>query len=116
VVNEHLYTGPGGPGLFCLGTAFDPALGAHRPRFRPIEVSLSSFVLADKLGYCRFAYREVLPPPARERWVPLWIKPEWPSAIRIEMAAKEPDPTRLQPLTLTVPLRVTKNPRQPYAD
>jgi prepilin-type N-terminal cleavage/methylation domain-containing protein len=116
VVNEHLYTGPRGPGLFCLGTAFDPLLRAPAPRFRPIEIGPQSFVLADRLEFCRFLYREAPPPPEPERWIPRWIRPEWPTAIRIEMASLEPDPTRVQPLTLTLPVRVTKRPMERYAD
>lgn len=116
VVNEHLYTGPRGPGLFCLGTAFDPVLGAQTPRFRPIETGPRSFVLADRLAFCRLSYLEVLPPPVRERWVTRWIAPRWPAGIRIEMAPLSPDASRLQPVTITAPVRVNKEPMMAYGD
>jgi general secretion pathway protein J len=116
VVNEHIYTGPRGPGLFCLGVGFDPVARAQVPRFRPIEVGPQSFVLADNLEFCRFLYREIPPPPDPERWVPRWVRPEWPAAIRIEMAPLEPDPTRVQPLSITMPVRVTKRPLEQYGD
>lgn len=116
VVNEHLYTGPRGAGLFCLGSEFDPELGRPAPRFRPIEVGPRSFVLADKLAFCRFAYRELMPPPVLERWIPRWTAPQWPAGVRIEMAPLEPDPARLQPLTLTAPIRVNRLPGEVYAD
>ncbi len=116
VVNEHLYTGPRGPGLFCVGNALDPAIGFSVPVFRPIEIGRRSFVLADRLAYCRFAYREILPPPVLERWVPRWVRREWPAAIRIEMAPLEPDPSRVQPLTITAPVRVNRIPGESYAD
>ena len=116
VVNEHLYTGPAGPGVFCLGSVFDPASGVRTPRFRPIQVGPYSFVLADRLAFCRFSYREILPPPERERWVPRWIQPLWPTGIRIEMAPLDPDPSRLQPLTITAPLRINRRPMERYAN
>ena len=114
VVNEHLYTGPSGAGAFCLGTAVDEQLGVRVPRFRPIAVGPGSFVLADRLAFCRFSYREALPPPVRERWVTRWITPRWPSAVRIEMAPVTPDAVRIQPLTITAPMRVNADPEERY--
>ena len=60
VVNERLYAGPQEAGLTCLGVAPDPLTGVTAPRFLPISVGANSFVLADKLAYCRFSYREVV--------------------------------------------------------
>ncbi len=116
VVNEHLYTGPWGAGAFCLGLGPDPLLGAQVPLFRPIEVGPRSFVLADRLAHCRFSFREVLPPPALERWVPRWVQPQWPTAVRIEMARLERDPSRVQPMELVAPIRVNKIPMTDYVD
>ncbi len=116
VVNEHLYTGPSGAGAFCMGLVHDPLLGAQVPLFRPIEVGPASFVLADRLAYCRFSFREVLPPPGLERWVPRWVQPQWPTAVRIEMAPLEPDPSRVQPMELIAPIRVNKIPMTEYVD
>lgn len=116
VVNEHLYTGPLGAGMFCLGQGHDPALGAQVPLFRPIEVGPASFVLADRLAYCHFWFREVLPPPAFERWVPRWVARQWPTAVRIEMAPLEPDRSKVQPMELIAPLRVTRIPMTDYVD
>lgn len=110
VVNEHLYTGPLGAGVFCLGRTPDPLSGIPVPRFRPIEIGPSSFVLADRLAYCRFSYREIAPAPLLERWVPVWTKVTWPTAVRVEMAPLEPDSTRLQLVTLVAPIRVNKVP------
>lgn len=116
VVNEILYTGPAAAGLLCLGLGPDPLLGVQAPLFRPIEVGPHSFVLADRLEYCRFSYREELPAPLYEKWVTRWILPRWPSAIRIEMAPLDPDPSRMQPLTLTAAVRVNRIPAVDYAD
>ena len=114
VVNEHWYTGPRGAGLFCAGFSPDPLTGAPAPQFLPIQIGSGSFVLADKLAYCRFSYREVLPPPDLEKWVVRWVKPVLPSAVRIEMGPLVPDSSRLEPVTLTIPIRVTRLPLEPY--
>jgi general secretion pathway protein J len=114
VVNEHWYTGPRGAGQFCLGMGADPITGAPAPQFAPIEVGSGSFVLADKLAYCRFSYRDTLPAPELERWIVHWIKPVLPSAVRIEMAPLVPDASRLEPVTLTIPVRVTRLTLEPY--
>lgn len=114
VVNEHWYTGPRGAGLLCAGIGMDPLTGAPAPQFLPVQVGAGSFVLADKLAYCRFSYRDLLPPPELDRWVVRWVKPVLPSAVRIEMAPLVPDSSRLELVTLTVPVRVTRLPLQPY--
>jgi len=102
VVNELLYSGPGSTGILCFGGA---------DGYRPIEVGPDSFVLADRLAYCRFSFLESRPrDPESARWRPEWTEDAYPVAIRIEMAPLEPDPSRLPLLTLTVPVRVNKNP------
>ena len=116
VVNERLYTGPRGAGAFCAGMSRDPLTGAPIPQFLPVEIGSASFVLADKLAYCRFSYRELLPPPEMDRWVLRWVKPLLPSAIRIEIAPLVPDPARVQPVTLTIPIRVTRLPLEEYGN
>jgi prepilin-type N-terminal cleavage/methylation domain-containing protein len=114
IVNEHLYAGPGVAGAYCLGLVPDEQLRVQVPLFRPIVVTPQSFVLADRLAFCRFSYREVLPPPIGERWVQHWISPRWPSAVRIEMAPVEDDTARIPPLTMTAPIRVNADPRERY--
>jgi prepilin-type N-terminal cleavage/methylation domain-containing protein len=117
-VNENVYTGSRGAGLFCLGTAPDPDTGAQAPLFRPIAIGANSFVLADKLAFCRFSFRDIEPPKDQPkeppRWFLHWIRPVLPSAIRIEMAPLVPDSAKLQPVTLTIPVRVTRRPLEPY--
>jgi len=112
VVNELLYWGPMSTGMLCLGPS--PALPG--PMFRPIEVGPRSFVLADRLAYCRFSYQELAPPPELRRWVVRWIRPELPAAIRIEMAPLTPDPSKLPLLTMTAPVRVDRDPMTAYED
>lgn len=112
VVNELLYWGPAATGALCLG----PNPNGPGILFRPVVAGPQSFVLADRLAYCRFSYLERLPPPAPARWVAAWVQPVLPAAIRIEMARQEPDPARLPLLTVTLPVRVNKDPRLFYAD
>ena len=110
VVNEHLYTGPRGAGQFCAPSGSSAA-------FIPIQIGPGSFVLADKLAYCRFSFRELLPPPELARWVPLWTQQRLlPNAIRIEMAPLNPSAARLEPVTLTIPVHVTRLPMEDYAN
>ena len=114
VVNERWYTGPRATGSLCAGMVPDPLTGTPAPLFLPIQVGAGSFVLADKLAYCRFSYRDLLPPPELERWLLHWVKPVLPSAVRVEMAPLVPDSSRLVPVSLTIPIRVTRLPLEPY--
>lgn len=116
VVNEHLYTGPLGAGAFCLGRGLDPALGVDAPQFPRIQIGPGSFVLADRLAYCRFLFQEARPAPELTVWRERWILPQLPRAIRIEMAPLEANPAGLRPLTMTAPIRVTRIPIFDYAD
>ena len=109
LVNEHLYTGPRGAGQFC-------AAAGPLASFLPIQTGPASFVLADKLAYCRFSFRQLMPPPQSARWVPIWTQQRLlPNAIRIEMAPIDPTAARLEPVTLTMPVHVTRLPMEDYA-
>jgi len=112
VVNELLYTGPASTGRLCLG----PDPGGAGTLFRPIEIGPQSFVLADKLAFCRFLYQEPAPPPRRKVWVPVWTRPEFPLAIRVEMAPLAADAAQLPLVSFTAPVRVNKNPAFAYVD
>jgi hypothetical protein len=114
VVNEHWYTGPRGAGVFCIGMGGGADGGPPGPRFVPINIGPESFVIADKLAYCRFSFQDLGTPPAPPVWVERWIKPILPNAIRIELAPLNPDPGRLQPVSLTIPVHVTRLPLVPY--
>lgn len=119
VVNEIVYTGPAGAGLLCFGRAMDPVTGKGVPRFASVEAGPRSFVLADKLASCRFAYLEAAPlnaPPAiRDLWRPDWVAEAWPVAVRIEMTPLELEPGRLQPVSITAAVPVRRDPRLNYA-
>jgi len=118
VVNEILYTGYLGAAPFCTGVAPDPVTGAPLPKFTPVVAGPKSFVLADQLAYCRFSYyypgssAENKPP----AWVTTWAVKGWPQAIRIEMAPLHPDPSRIQPISMTAPIHIRRDPEKKYED
>ena len=118
VVNESLYTGYLGAAHFCTGVTADSDTGALLPRFVPVAAGPKSFVLADQLAYCRFSY--YYPGNALENkppaWVTTWTVKGWPQAIRIEMAPLHPDPSRIQPITVTAPIHIRRDPEKKYED
>jgi prepilin-type N-terminal cleavage/methylation domain-containing protein len=116
VVNEHLYSGPRSAGVFCTGMGMDPISGSPGPLFAPIQIDSGSFVLADKLAFCRMSYRDIPNPPDPPKWLLSWTKPVLPSAIRFEMAPLTPDPGRVQPVTLTIPVHITRRPLEHYGN
>ena len=79
-------------------------------------VSFWSFVLADKLAYVKFWFRETLKEEPWERWVPVWSKKVLPSAIRIEMVPLPVERLRLPLVTVTAPVRITRDPLDTYVD
>lgn len=115
VVNEIPYTGPSGAGFLCLPPGPDPATGANVVRFPLPQATPRSFVLADKLAYCRFFYLLSIEPEP-DRWVPVWVRQDlWPRAIRVEMAPLDADPVRIPPLTFTGLIRPNRMVEEPYA-
>ena len=109
VVNERVYAGPLSTGPFCTGRGENGV-----PSFLPVQTGTGSFVLADKLAACRLFYREVLPQAPFERWVPIWGKETLPSAIRIEMTPLPTGTLRLPLVSVTSPVRVTRDPKVVY--
>ncbi|MDX2153391.1 MAG: prepilin-type N-terminal cleavage/methylation domain-containing protein [Bryobacteraceae bacterium] len=116
VVNELPYAGPETMTPLCLGLAPDPEAATYLPRWLPAEPGPQSFVLADRLASARILYQEPLQQPPFERWLPRWPRTEWPTAVRIELAPLQPDPSRLLPLSITIPLRAQRNPEAIYVD
>jgi general secretion pathway protein J len=107
VVNEIPYLHPQQAGSLCLSQG----------KYLPVSAGSKSFVLADKLAFCRFTYEwqpdDILKYPI---WGPIFTGRHWPSAIRIQMAPLEPDPAKLQPITVTAPLRFHRLPEILYDD
>jgi hypothetical protein len=118
VVNETPFT-PTGAGTYCKGTMTDPDLGIAVPVFPPPpEASPTSFVLADKLAFCKFSYyqRDRNPAIPEAYWLPKATGMGWPLAIRIEMAPLEPDLVRLQPIGVVAWIHLLRDPLFKYAD
>jgi prepilin-type N-terminal cleavage/methylation domain-containing protein len=113
VVNELVYS-PQLAGATCTGTERIPDTRAVLPAFRPIQTGPSSFVLADKLAYCRLSYRD-FDPRAGERWLEQWPQDRWPTAVRIDMAPLVADPGRLPLMGVTAPIRVNRQPNATYS-
>ena len=117
VVNEVPYTGPPSAGRLCLVFVPDPITGAATPQFAPILAGPQSFVLADQLAFCRFSFLSPGPQPGLPPvWTPAWSAVGWPRGVRVEMAPLEPYRTRLQPITVTAPVRLLRTPGFQYAD
>lgn len=72
----------------------------------PAVVAPNSFVLADRLALCQFAYRRLDKESKIETWSRGWIFPEWPTAIRLEMSPLEFIPNQIQPATVIAPIFV----------
>jgi len=102
IVNEHLYSGPLSTGRFCVGV--------------PVRIGADSFVLADKLAECRFAFREEQELPQQPVWRVKWTKDFTPSAVRIDMIPLEPDPAKLHVSSIVAPFRVDRYPMMIYVD
>jgi hypothetical protein len=116
IVNEFPYTGPMSAGQACLGMAPDPLTGMTVPQFGPIQASPMSFVLADKLAWCRFSYMARGRYPEIDQWMPAWGLPRWPAGLRVEMAPLEDNPARLRPLTISTAIPIDRLPDTIYAD
>jgi hypothetical protein len=111
IVNETPYTGPAQAGELVAGIENNVAI------FAPIIPGPNSFVLADRLAYCRFSYLEPRPEPPFRLWRPDWARPDLiPLAVRIEMAPVENTPGELHVTTVTVPMNVNRSPAIRYSD
>jgi general secretion pathway protein J len=106
IVNEYLYGGPASTIPFCLNGVF-----------LPVQAKPESFVLADRLAYCRFLYRQRIPgAPAAGAWETIWSDISLPAAVRIEMEPLRPDPAQLPLVNVTVPIHITREVGSAYAD
>jgi prepilin-type N-terminal cleavage/methylation domain-containing protein len=117
ILNETPYTGSDEAGQMITGVEQEVAAQYPTIHFSEVAANPQSFVLADRLAYCRFSYLEArLQPPLRV-WRADWV--DWsrlPVAIRVEMAPLEPQTAELHVSTVTVPLGVTRQPNTIYAD
>ena len=116
LVNETPYTGPLGISQMCVGIERGEE-NARLPRFSPPSATPRSFVLADHLRSIKFEYLAPAKKPGEPGiWTGSWNGPNWPYGIRIEMWPLEPTPARLQPVTVTAPIYINRNPGVQYED
>jgi prepilin-type N-terminal cleavage/methylation domain-containing protein len=106
IVNEFPYTGPEQAGLMVTDMQPDPETGLMITRYAPAAPGSQSFVLADKLAYCRFTYQERRFTPPLRVWLADWIQPLLPLGVRIEMAPLATGPAELHMSTITAPFPV----------
>ena len=117
IVNETPYTGPAQAGYTIEGIETGP--GHRRPRAHftlPIAPGAQSFVLADKLAYCRFSYLEPRFEPPLRVWRPDWVLPSLPLGIRIEMAPLQSGPAELHISTITASFHNNRTSEFGYSD
>jgi hypothetical protein len=112
IVNETPYTGAAQAGQQIVGISqIQTAL------FAPIIPGPQSFVLADRLEFCRFSYLEALLQAPWRVWRPDWDRPtQLPLGIRIEMAPLDTAPSELHVTTVTSALFVNRTIFQVYSD
>jgi prepilin-type N-terminal cleavage/methylation domain-containing protein len=116
IVNEQLYSGPESTGMHCLGLRANPETQSQSVMFRPVAIGAMSYVLADKLAACRFAYREEREPPQPSIWRTQWAKDTTPAAVRIDMIPLVVDPAKLQVPAIVAPFRADRHIIENFAD
>jgi prepilin-type N-terminal cleavage/methylation domain-containing protein len=116
MMQEVPYTGPYAVAAYCAGMSVDPLLRAPTAILRPPQLGPRPFVIADQLAYCRISYQRVHPVTMLRSWEPAYTGATLPGAVRIEMAPLRPDPARVQVITTTVPLHVSRNTYEPILD
>lgn len=117
ILNETPYTGGAQAGQNIAGIEPDPTAGRLIVHYTAMPSGPKSFVLADRLAFCRFWYLQPLFEPPFQIWRPDWAQPQQlPQGIRIEMAPLDSSKPGLHVTTVTVPLNVTRDPMARYAD
>jgi len=116
IVNEIPYTGPEQAGLMVIGQETDPETGIPITRYAPVPAGPQSFVLADKLAYCRFTYLEPRFTPPLRIWRTDWLRTDFPLGVRIEMAPLAGGPAELHMSTITTAFPVNLNSQMDYID
>jgi prepilin-type N-terminal cleavage/methylation domain-containing protein len=112
IVNETPYTGPEQAGQTIASINPDSTVN-----FTPVVAGAQSFVLADRLSFCRFSYLQPLPAAPFQIWRPDWVRRQLlPLGVRIEMAPLDTSPADLHVSTVTVALHVNIIPGTIYAD
>lgn len=117
IVNETPYTGAAQAGSMVTGIAQNPTTGLATTMFMPVLPGAQSFVLADRLAYCRFSYLEARFEPPFRVWRSDWVRPDIvPLGVRIEMAPLDKTPSEVHVSTVTVPLHINRDTGHVYTD
>ena len=115
IVNEWPYHGSIEAGEFIAGVASGED-GQPHALFNPVAIGGNSFVLADRLAYCKLAYLEYTPLNHQFLWRPDWPLRKWPTALRIEMVPMDGNGARLHPMTVTAEVHATRRLDVQYSD
>ena len=117
IVNEVPYTGPLEAGQMVASLDQDPVTHQAITHYVPIEPGPQSFVLADRLRYCRFRYLEPLRLAPFQNWREDWVRPDvMPLGMRIEMAPLDSTAADLHVSTVTMKFNINSAPGAQYAD
>ncbi len=112
VVNEVPYTGSIQAGEMIA--AIDPDNTVH---FAQLSPDSHSFVLADRLAYCRFSYLEPKYEAPYQVWRQDWVlRQKLPQGIRIDMAPLDTASPDLHVSSITAALHINRTPGETYAD
>jgi prepilin-type N-terminal cleavage/methylation domain-containing protein len=104
---EQLFSGPASTIPFC-----EPDLSLHAP-----ATSAPPLVLLDNLAYCRFVFQNLNQNTLfGSNWMDGWPLPFLPYAVRIEMEPAHDSSVRMPVGTITIPLRISRTPGEPYRD
>jgi hypothetical protein len=99
IANEFPYTGPAAVGALCSGGVF-----------RPGVATAQSFILADRLAYCRFSYQDVDPSTRMGTgWLTAWSKRNLPAAVHVDMAPAAGDAASLPLASVTAQVHVNRD-------
>jgi len=115
IVNETPYTGAYSAGARIAGIGSDPNR-PMMPVFFLIEPGPRSFVLADRLAYCRLAYLGIDPQSRLVQWRADWTDRHWPLGVQVDMAPLDINPSRLHPITVTASIHADPLPEVTYSD
>ena len=112
IVNEIPYTGAEQAGQMIASIDQDSTVN-----YVPVVPGSQSFVLADRLSFCRFSYLQPTLNAPYQTWRPDWVQQKLlPQGVRIEMAPLDTSPADLHVSTVTVALHVSTTPGTIYAD
>jgi hypothetical protein len=118
IVNETPYTGSDQAGMQIAGIEVPTPQTPLLIHYTPIAAGAQSFVLADRLAYCRFSWLAPAIQAPYRQWRPdmLLLPGVLPYAVRIEMAPLDNSATDLHVGTVTVQFNVNRSPNGTYSD